>query len=151
MFRRSVVIVTFASLVLASNPRPRLMGLSWASVWSWISESNTCFGGFKVMNRPTDWLIEAAWSALCRRNVAIYCGDEPVQTAHFCPLTLKTFAVAVLSLEEHLKWNADMCFRSLCTYCTLLCVLTELNMAHNPSDHPRASTIFLSKSQNDGE
>ncbi|KAM6920189.1 cyclin-Y-like isoform 1-T1 [Lycodopsis pacificus] len=25
----------------------------------------------------------------------------------------------------------------------------ELNMAYNPSDHPRASTIFLSKSQND--
>lgn len=29
--------------------------------------------------------------------------------------------------------------------------LTELNMEYNPSDHPRASTIFLSKSQNDGE
>ncbi|XP_006807427.1 cyclin-Y-like [Neolamprologus brichardi] len=27
----------------------------------------------------------------------------------------------------------------------------ELNMEYNPSDHPRASTIFLSKSQNDGE
>ncbi|XP_067329852.1 cyclin-Y-like isoform X1 [Channa argus] len=26
---------------------------------------------------------------------------------------------------------------------------TELNMDYNPSDHPRASTIFLSKSQND--
>lgn len=24
-------------------------------------------------------------------------------------------------------------------------------MEYNPSDHPRASTIFLSKSQNDGE
>lgn len=33
----------------------------------------------------------------------------------------------------------------------VLCVLTELNMEYNPSDHPRASTIFLSKSQNDGE
>uniref|UniRef100_A0A3B4WIY0 Cyclin Y n=1 Tax=Seriola lalandi dorsalis TaxID=1841481 RepID=A0A3B4WIY0_SERLL len=27
----------------------------------------------------------------------------------------------------------------------------ELNMEYNPSDHPRASTIFLSKSQNDGK
>lgn len=30
-------------------------------------------------------------------------------------------------------------------------VLSELNMEYNPSDHPRASTIFLSKSQTDGE
>lgn len=28
---------------------------------------------------------------------------------------------------------------------------SELNMEYNPSDHPRASTIFLSKSQTDGE
>lgn len=26
----------------------------------------------------------------------------------------------------------------------------DLNMEFNPSDHPRASTIFLSKSQTDG-
>lgn len=32
-----------------------------------------------------------------------------------------------------------------------VCVLSELNMEYNPSDHPRASTIFLSKSQTDGE
>uniref|UniRef100_A0AAY4DIB3 Cyclin-like domain-containing protein n=1 Tax=Denticeps clupeoides TaxID=299321 RepID=A0AAY4DIB3_9TELE len=29
--------------------------------------------------------------------------------------------------------------------------IDELNMEYNPSDHPRASTIFLSKSQTDGE
>uniref|UniRef100_A0A3P9Q0G8 Cyclin-Y-like protein 2 n=1 Tax=Poecilia reticulata TaxID=8081 RepID=A0A3P9Q0G8_POERE len=29
--------------------------------------------------------------------------------------------------------------------------IDELNMEYNPSDHPRASTIFLSKSHNDGE
>lgn len=34
---------------------------------------------------------------------------------------------------------------------TVVCVLSELNMEYNPSDHPRASTIFLSKSQTDGE
>lgn len=28
---------------------------------------------------------------------------------------------------------------------------SELNMEYNPSDHPRASTIFLSKSQTDGK
>lgn len=34
----------------------------------------------------------------------------------------------------------------------VLCVfVTELNADFNPSDHPRASTIFLSKSQNHGE
>lgn len=27
----------------------------------------------------------------------------------------------------------------------------DLPMEYNPSDHPRASTIFLSKSQTDGE
>lgn len=33
-----------------------------------------------------------------------------------------------------------------------LCVfVAELNVDFNPSDHPRASTIFLSKSQNHGE
>lgn len=29
--------------------------------------------------------------------------------------------------------------------------LDDLPMEYNPSDHPRASTIFLSKSQTDGE
>ncbi|CDQ61042.1 unnamed protein product [Oncorhynchus mykiss] len=29
--------------------------------------------------------------------------------------------------------------------------MDDLNMEYNPSDHPRASTIFLSKSQTDGE
>lgn len=34
----------------------------------------------------------------------------------------------------------------------ILClVLSDLPMEYNPSDHPRASTIFLSKSQTDGE
>lgn len=30
-------------------------------------------------------------------------------------------------------------------------MLSDLPMEYNPSDHPRASTIFLSKSQTDGE
>ena len=32
----------------------------------------------------------------------------------------------------------------------LVCFFLDLNMEFNPSDHPRASTIFLSKSQTDG-
>lgn len=31
-----------------------------------------------------------------------------------------------------------------------VCFFPDLNMEFNPSDHPRASTIFLSKSQTDG-
>lgn len=30
-------------------------------------------------------------------------------------------------------------------------VIPDLPMEYNPSDHPRASTIFLSKSQTDGK
>lgn len=30
-------------------------------------------------------------------------------------------------------------------------LFSDLPMEYNPSDHPRASTIFLSKSQTDGE
>lgn len=64
-------------------------------------------------------LLAQRQSVPCRSNVAICWDDEPVETAHFCPLTHKTFSVAVLSLEEHLKWTADMCFWSLWTYFTL--------------------------------
>lgn len=38
----------------------------------------------------------------------------------------------------------------LVIYLTSLSFFKDLNMEFNPSDHPRASTIFLSKSQTDG-
>lgn len=52
------------------------------------------------------------------------------------------------------------CIYTICKQTTLECKLNidvfflcslDLPMEYNPSDHPRASTIFLSKSQTDGE
>lgn len=61
--------------------------------------------------------------------------------------------------EKHCVFSTVVFFGFFCSslifqegvhiLCSLF--LTELNMEYNPSDHPRASTIFLSKSQNDGE
>lgn len=42
-------------------------------------------------------------------------------------------------------------FRSILRGLILLLLLPDLPMEYNPSDHPRASTIFLSKSQTDGK
>lgn len=42
-----------------------------------------------------------------------------------------------------------MCDAHVLTDVVYFCV-PELNLAFNPSDHPRASTLFLSKSHNDG-
>lgn len=42
-------------------------------------------------------------------------------------------------------------FRSILRGLIMLLLLPDLPMEYNPSDHPRASTIFLSKSQTDGK
>lgn len=47
--------------------------------------------------------------------------------------------------------SADRPASRLVSHFVFSMFLTELNADFNPSDHPRASTIFLSKSQNHGE
>lgn len=42
-------------------------------------------------------------------------------------------------------------FRSSLSGLILVLLFSDLPMEYNPSDHPRASTIFLSKSQTDGK
>lgn len=121
------------------------------------------------------YLHQILWKSI--RNVWKYCGpvdqitDWPTNIVIPRALLLvgKRFRGKSGNLEEivesspsmllYLRWRnikEDCTSVSLIiisqsdSYC-VLCVLTELNMEYNPSDHPRASTIFLSKSQNDGE
>lgn len=42
-------------------------------------------------------------------------------------------------------------FRSSLSGLIVVPLFSDLPMEYNPSDHPRASTIFLSKSQTDGK
>lgn len=70
-----------------------------------------------------------------------------------------------MSLGMHTSWEKTffVCiFKYLIKFQTLplfaelipfffISKLSDLPIEHNPSDHPRASTIFLSKSQTDGK
>lgn len=91
------------------------------------------------------------WTKLCTDNSAQSLTWEVVNPESSSPV----FGFSVVhTLEQHLSSIASCLFLHSMEKKKCWCLFPyhlDLPMEYNPSDHPRASTIFLSKSQTDGE